>query len=779
MDDLQWCDEPSLRWLCYLVRRLDGLPVTVVCGVRPFERHAHAHLIGELVRDPLAVIVRPEPLSESASAALIGGDEVFGRACHVATGGNPLLLVELEKTLRAEHVAPDAVNVAAIERIAPRAASRAVLVRIGRLSAEAAAVARATAVLGDDAALPLVDELAGLDDRATAVAAGKLVGAEVFADQAAMAFVHPLIRAAVYEDVPVHERALAHERAALLLRERTAAPSAVATQLVHAPERGEEWVIDVLAEAARAAQRAGAPASAAAYLTRALAEPPPAQRRAQLLLALADAQKRLHSQDANEHLYEAIGLIEDPVARGGATLMLARGLMISRRADEAVALARHAAAQLPPAADLLLAALEAVELTAPLFGGSEPVAPERFARHRKLPLPPGPGAKLLAAIAVHEWAYSGGSAAECAPLAQAALQGGDLMRVGNVILSSAATLVLVIADRDEANDALDALLAHARATGWTGFNAAASVFRGYLLYRQGALAGAEASLRDAVEAFTLWNLGDEGRTETAAWLAAVLRERGDLAGARRELEAVAARGDTSHAERYRLNSQAELLLAEEQFERALDVAGDAARRFASMTAIDTPARSHQAVALHHLGRREEALELALEELEIARRWGAPSIVARALRILGTIEESTERLEAAAALAASSPARLEHAKSLAALGSALRAPRRPSEARDPLRRALELADRLGADALASSVRQELYAAGGRPRTTALRGVDALTPSELRIAERAAGGQTNRAIAEALFVTPKTVELHLRNAYRKLGARNRHDLAALLN
>ena len=77
-----------------------------------------------------------------------------------------------------------------------------------------------------------------------------------------------------------------------------------------------------------------------------------------------------------------------------------------------------------------------------------------------------------------------------------------------------------------------------------------------------------------------------------------------------------------------------------------------------------------------------------------------------------------------------------------------------------------------------MRSELYAAGGRPRTTALQGRDALTPSELRVAERAAAGQTNRAIAEALFVTPKTVELHLRNAYRKLGARKRSDLAGLL-
>ena len=163
-------------------------------------------------------------------------------------------------------------------------------------------------------------------------------------------------------------------------------------------------------------------------------------------------------------------------------------------------------------------------------------------------------------------------------------------------------------------------------------------------------------------------------------------------------------------------------------------------------------------------------------LEAARRWGAPSVVARALRILGTVAQGAAGRGGLAGGAV--PARLELAYSLAAEGAALRAPRRPTDARDPLRRALELTDVLGATALAERVRHELYAAGGRPRTTALQGPDALTPSERRVTERAAAGQTNRAIAEALFITPKTVELHLRNAYRKLGASGRRDLVGLL-
>ena len=126
----------------------------------------------------------------------------------------------------------------------------------------------------------------------------------------------------------------------------------------------------------------------------------------------------------------------------------------------------------------------------------------------------------------------------------------------------------------------------------------------------------------------------------------------------------------------------------------------------------------------------------------------------------------------------SPARLEQAKALAAHGRALRHARRPADAREPLRRALELADACGAEALAEDVRTELYAAGARPRTAALSGAGALTASERRVAALAAEGSSNRDIAQALFVTPKTVEVHLSNAYRKLGIRSRRELTAAL-
>ena len=149
-------------------------------------------------------------------------------------------------------------------------------------------------------------------------------------------------------------------------------------------------------------------------------------------------------------------------------------------------------------------------------------------------------------------------------------------------------------------------------------------------------------------------------------------------------------------------------------------------------------------------------------------------------MLGTIlqGDGTEHLEEACSLLEGAPARLEHAKALAAVGGVLRRARRPTEAREPLRRALELADSCGAQPLADHVRAEIYASGGRPRTTALRGVLALTASERRVADLAAEGQTNRDIAQALYVTPKTVEVHLSNAYRKLGIESRRELPRAL-
>jgi DNA-binding NarL/FixJ family response regulator len=193
------------------------------------------------------------------------------------------------------------------------------------------------------------------------------------------------------------------------------------------------------------------------------------------------------------------------------------------------------------------------------------------------------------------------------------------------------------------------------------------------------------------------------------------------------------------------------------------------------------ARSGAAQALLQLGDREQARSVSQAELADVRVFGAPRALGVALRTAGLALGSTDGLELLAESAASlrdSPAPLELAHSLTELGAALRRANQRAAAREPLAEALELAAGCGARPLAARARQELTAAGARPRRVWRTGVDALTPSELRIVRLAADGRTNREIAQELYVTLKTVEGHLSRAYTKLGIEGRTELPRVL-
>jgi DNA-binding CsgD family transcriptional regulator len=194
-----------------------------------------------------------------------------------------------------------------------------------------------------------------------------------------------------------------------------------------------------------------------------------------------------------------------------------------------------------------------------------------------------------------------------------------------------------------------------------------------------------------------------------------------------------------------------------------------------------PWRSDAALALAPLGERDEARRLAAEELELAESFGAHraiGIAQRALALLGDADATVPGLERAVATLRDSPAALDLAIATVDLASAQRRAGQRSAARETATRGQDLAMACGATQLARRALEEALAAGARPRRVARRGVESLTPSELRVARRAAEGLTNREIAEDLFVTIKTVEMHLANAYRKLGVRSRTQLEGAL-
>jgi DNA-binding CsgD family transcriptional regulator len=194
-----------------------------------------------------------------------------------------------------------------------------------------------------------------------------------------------------------------------------------------------------------------------------------------------------------------------------------------------------------------------------------------------------------------------------------------------------------------------------------------------------------------------------------------------------------------------------------------------------------PWRSEAALAAHAAGRSSADL-LAQEELRLARSYGAPRPIGVALRACGLLaggEEGLELLTEAVEVLGTSPARLEEVRARVDLGGALRRAGRRVEAREVLREAHEAARELGAARLAAQAANELTLAGARRRGTAARGPDALTPAQRRVCELAAQGRSNPQIAAELFLSRRTVEFHLRGAFRKLGISSREELAGRLN
>src|SRR5215210_5882826 len=212
VDDLHWCDRPSLRFLAYLVRRLEDMPALVGATVRSTDPGTDPALIAEIENDPATYAVRPGPLSEAAVTELVrarlgaDADERFCAACARVTGGNPLLLRQLLSSLEADGVKPDAAHVDVVADIGPRAVSRTVLLRLARLPEEAVRVARSAAILGEHADLPAVAALAELSAEEAAAASAALAHAEILRAEPPIGFVHPLVREAIYQELSPAQR---------------------------------------------------------------------------------------------------------------------------------------------------------------------------------------------------------------------------------------------------------------------------------------------------------------------------------------------------------------------------------------------------------------------------------------------------------------------------------------------------------------------------------------------------------------------------------------------
>jgi DNA-binding CsgD family transcriptional regulator len=792
IDDLHWCDAPSLRWLAYLLPRMEGLGLAIVGGLRRGEPGEDPGVLAQIVSDPLATVIRPAPLSTNATALLVreilssDADDAFCLACQQETGGNPQLLVELVHEIASEGLAPTEVNVPRLRKLEARAGSRTVSVRLARLPPEARRLAQAVSILGDDADPRHAAALADLDAPAASEAADALARVDVLRPQQPFEFAHPLIRAAVYEALTPVERDTGHARAARLLREAGAEPERVAAHLLRAPPAADRDAFATLCEAARRAGARGASESAVAYLRRALAEPPRAAERAELLVELGSAEALVNGPAAVEHLQEALELIEEPAHRARTAALLGRTFFFLHHVDESVQAFMRGIEELA-GADAELRRLLEVGLinNAIMEPRFYPLALERLERFRGEPADRTVGDKMLLAMLAYHDARANIPASETVPFARRALADDELLVAENGgVPFISACMVLAMADLDEALEIYDRALADAHRRGSVFAFAAAKLFRAEAYLYRGALAEAEVDGREALEACDAWGV-DIAAGWLTGYLADALLEQGKFDDAAAILARGGFAGDptTAHAHWFH-DTRARFRIVRGEFDQGLEETFEAGLSFEAVGGQNPafmPWRSQAASALLQLDERDEAHRLVGEELELARTWGAPRALGAALRIAGLVEggrKGLALLEEAVGVLRESPAKLEHAKACTELGAALRRANRRSDAREQLRHALELATLCGATPLVQRAETELLATGARPRRISLRGVESLTPSERRVAEMAAEGPTNREIAQALFVTPKTVEVHLSRAYRKLGISSRSQLPAAL-
>ena len=794
VDDAHWADQPSLRLLAHLLPRLGELPILLLLASRPAEAEPGpaTELLMRMALEPALTSLRPAALSEGASVALVRdqlstttSDDVCA-ACHDLSGGNPFLLRALIAELADEGDEAVAASEEHLRRLTPAAVSTSVLLRLARLPAGALALARAVAILGVHAELRIARLVAQLDSAEVTEAAAALMRAGILAGGDTLDFVHPLVRSAVNGDLSSPERSVLHQRAARLLDAEGAPVEQVASHLLESLPDGDDWTVERLRAAAADALGRGAPEIAARYLQRAAAEPPCADARAEVLFELGQAKLVQDPALSTEELREALELATGARRRAEIALALGEALALVGLLRDAIPVLSGALAELEPGGRAELdAALTAAQLGAarwePSAQGLRHELVEALRRRAAAGEPLD--WRLHGQLAI-EAAAEGSDRSAAIEHARAALAGEEQPTGAATSAVPEAMLVLVFADlADEAHGAIEDWLALARARAWPLAAAlGATVATLAALYR-GDVSEAVASARGAVAP------GSEMRLApvSVGFLVDALAERGDYDLARAELAGHGLDGDLPEAW-----ATTPLLLARGRLHAA---AGDHSRALADLLAsgeraeawgVRNPAmhpwRSSAAVSLAVVGRHDEARRLAGEEVELARAWGAPRAIGVALRAAGLAHDGDrgiELLRQAVTTLASSPAPLEHARALTDLGSALRRAGHRAEARDHLSAGLDLAHRLGGIAVADRAREELTIAGARPRRDALRGRDSLTPGELRVAQQAAAGRTNREIAEALFLTLRTVETHLTSSYTKLGIKSRRELAAALD
>jgi DNA-binding CsgD family transcriptional regulator len=795
IDDLHWADVSSLRWLLYLTRRLEGVPLLVVAATRPPEGESHdPTLVAELIADPEAAAIRPGPLGRGSISVLarelhgMDPDDAFSAALEAATGGNPLFVGAVLDAVARDGISPTAEHAERLLEIGAQGVSRIVGLRLVRLRPEALNLLRAASVLGDGIELRHAAALACVHEGELGPAVATLVRLDLLRREDPLEFFHPIVRTAVYETLDVVERGAAHRSAAQLLLETGGPPESAAGHLLRVTPQADPFVVSTLRQAAERSLAQGAPDAAVEYLTRALEEQTESAARAEVLAELGLAERRTNGPAAVDHLRAALELMPITTRQCNVALELGRALWFTDRIAEALAVFEQALDQVDRKRDPDLYELLLAELISSAWWNPRtyPIVEARIAQLDLSTLHGGLGSEILLATMAH-YKYRLGSARELAvDLARRALAPGNLLASGSIAFYYAVNVLPRAGLLDEGVSVYNQAVAQARRHGDI-FNVAFMLsWRGRWQTHRGDLRAAVADLREAIELSVAHGML-VSRPYNIGFLAYALLEQGDVDEAARVID----EGDFPeqlpldevHLVGFRLARGRMRIVTgspEQGVEELLQI-GETVRLVPFDNPSSVPWRSLAAEGLRLLERNDEARALVHEELALARRWGDPHAIGAALRALGLVEGGKAGfglLREAVEVLADSEARLQHARALVDLGAALRRANQRTEARERLREGVDLARRVGALGLAARANDEIAATGARPRKVLRTGLDALTASERRVAQLAADGMSNKEIAQTLFVTIKTVEVHLSHAYRKLEISSRAELDSAL-
>jgi DNA-binding CsgD family transcriptional regulator len=768
IDDGHWLDEPSAQAILFAVRRFVADPIAVLIGLREDEPSLFDG--SDLPRLRLA------GLSEDDARALLGelGPEVAVRL-HGATAGNPLGLLELATEATELALAPEGAPMLVSARIAD-----AFLRRFKTLGSEARRplVLAATSDSGDVAVLQRAADLIGVElaGLADAEAAGL-----VSVRSGAVEFRHPLARSAIYAQASVEQRREAHRALAASLPDRdidrrawhlasaaagldAGASAALEQAGIRAGERS------AYAVAASAFDRAGALAAGG--------------RRAGLLLRAAEAAWQAGDAD---HALELVGRAREVETIEARRFELDRleGHIVTRRGPVARGfdiLTTAAERAAPDEAAEMLA-----EAAIGCFFAARPrdMLATAGRAHALVDAGSALRARFVATVALGAAHVIGGDAGAGAQMLREAIalsEGAPEMTDDVRLLPWLALVPVFLREGDAGRFMLAHALEAARAKAALGALPYVLVLVARDQATTDGYAVAEATYREAI----LLARESGQRTDLAiglaglAWLEARRGRQADCRAAAGEALALSSKIGTALWETWTLASLGELeaglgdpAKATEHFERQQE-------RLIELEVTDpdlSPAPDLVDLYLR-LGRRADAERTAAAFAAAAAAKGQPWSQARAVRcraLLAADEEMAQCFEAALRVHEQTLDLFETARTRLAYAARLRRARSRVAAREQLRLALDTFERLDARPWADQARAELAASGETMRRRDVSTIDELTPQELQISLLLAAGKTTREAAASLFLSPKTIEYHLRHVYLKLGIHSREELA----